>query len=198
MLRSLWSRLRKVEDPYEDFYLQSPAADPRNLIVTRIRDAPEGSVFAVKTETHPPEIMSQQIKDLGSFFGADLVRIVPTHGLGLEPAATAETDGLAPANDLPFAVLMLFHAEHDHRDSPGIGGHAADLKAAFATFQTAAIIREYGFQARRMSPADPDKVASSAGLGSLDGRGRLKTPAFGSKVHVADVIVTDLPLAPDS
>ena len=198
MLRSLWSRLRRTEDPYEEFYLQAAAADPRNLMVTRIRGAPEGSVFAVKAETHTPEVMSRQIKDLGGFFKADLVHIVATQGLDLEIAAADETDGEGAAENLPFAVFMLFRADHDHRDAPGIGGHAANLKAAYATFQTAAIIREYGFHARRLAPADPDKAASSAGLGSLDGRGRLKTPTFGSKVHVADVIVTDLPLAHDS
>jgi hypothetical protein len=187
MLGSLWSRIRRQPDPYEDFYLNAAVADPRNLIVNRIREAPEGSVFAVRAETHTPEVMADHIRELGRFFGAGLTVIATTEGLGLE---TAGEDGGRP---LPFAVFCLFEAEHDPRDAQGIGGHAAALEGAFATFQISAIIREYGFNATRHSE-DIDALAARAGLGSLED-GRLRTPRFGTKVHVADVILTDLPVA---
>jgi hypothetical protein len=35
------------------------------------------------------------------------------------------------------------------------------------------------------------------GIGTLDARGRLTTKRFGTKVHIADVILTDLPVAVD-
>jgi hypothetical protein len=193
MLRSLWSRIRRPKDPYEDFYLNAAPADPRNLIVNRIRGAPEGSVFAVKAETHTPEIMAEHVKELGRFFGADLVHISRTRDLGME---VDEGDG-ETVPDLPFAVFCLFRAEHDPRDAPGIGGNAVALRAAFANFQIAAIIREFGFQARRWPRGDLDAAAARAGVGTLDGRGRLVTPRWGDKVHVAGVILTDLPVEPD-
>jgi hypothetical protein len=104
------------------------------------------------------------------------------------------SDDAGVAGELPFAVFMLFRAEHDPRESPGIGGHVAALRGAFATFQVSAIIREFGYQAARLSLAEPDRVAATAGLGVLDGRGRLKTAGLGTKLHIADVILTDLPV----
>ena len=196
MLRSLWSRFRPPKDPYEEFFLNAAPQDPRNLIVNRIRGAPEGSVFALKAETHTPEIMADHIKQLGGFFGADLVHIAAARGLGLEQRSPDSKDG-DTENGLPFAILCLFRSEHDPRDAPGIGGQVSALKGAFATFQISAIIREFGFQARRASQPALDEVATKAGLGTLDSRRRLNTPRFGTKVHIADVILTDLPVAPD-
>jgi hypothetical protein len=187
MLRSLISLFRKPDDPYEAFYLNHAPADPRNLIVNRLRQAPEGSVFAVQAETHTPEVMASHVKELGKFFGADLTHIADASKLGL-PEGTP---------GLPYAVFCLFRSEHDPREAPGVGGHVGALKGAHATFQLSAIIREYGFQATRWSQA-LDALAAAAGIGTLDARGRLDTPRFGTKVHVADVILTDLPVAVDS
>ena len=195
MLRSLWSRIRPPKDPYEDFFLNAAPADPRNLIVNRIQSAPEGSVFAVKADTHTPEVMADHVKELGRFFGADLVYIAEAAGLGGAPSGDGESDAAEPG--LPYAVFCLFRAEHDPRDAQGIGGHAVALKGAFATFQLAAIIREFGFQARRWSREPLDEAAAKAGIGTLNPQGRLVTPKWGDKVHIADLILTDLPVAPD-
>jgi len=197
MLRSLWSRRRKVEDPYEDFFLNAQPADPGNLIVNRIRQAPEGSVFAVKAETHTPQVMAGHVKELGRFFGAEVVHIAASGSLDLPHGGTGETQDDSGQTDLPFAIIMLFRAELDPRESPGIGGHVGALRGAFAAFQVSAIIREFGFQASRLSLAEPDKVAASVGLGSLDRSGRLQTAKLGTKLHIADVILTDLPVKPD-
>jgi hypothetical protein len=197
MLRSLWPRRRKPVDPYEDFFLNAQPADPRNLIVNRIRQAPEGSVFAVKAETHTPEVMARHVKELGRFFGAEVVHIAASESLELAGARPSRTQADSGQTDLPFAVIMLFPAEHDPRKSPGIGGHVGALRGAFATFQVSAIIREFGFRATRLSLAEPDKVAASFSLGSLDRSGRLETAKLGTKLHIADVILTDLPVKPD-
>jgi hypothetical protein len=197
MLRSLWLRRPKAEDSYEDFFLNAPPADPQNLIVNRIREAPEGSVFAVKADTHTPEVMARHVKELGRFFGADVVHIVETRSLELTPSGSAADDHESDPVGLPLAVFMLFRAEHDPREFPGIGGHVAALKGAHATFQVSAIIREFGFHATRLSLAEPDKAAASVGLGSLNRSGRLKTARLGTKLHIADVILTDLPVKPD-
>jgi hypothetical protein len=194
--RALRSR-RKSGDPYEDFFLNAKPADPRNLIVNRIRQAPEGSVFAVKADTHTPEVMARHVKELGRFFGADIVHIAETRRVELTPSGSAAHDYESDPVGLPLAVLMLFRAEHDPREFPGIGGHVAALKGAHATFQVSAIIREFGFHATRVALSDPDGTVAALGLGSLDGSGRLKTKGLGARPHIADVILTDLPVKPD-
>ena len=87
------------------------------------------------------------------------------------------------------------------RDIDTVFANAEDFvflnKGAFATFNLAAIIREWGFRATRAQQVDGARLAAAAGLGNLDRGGRLVTPQFGAKVHVADVILTDLPVQPD-
>jgi len=196
-LTALWPFKRK--DPYEEFYLNARPTDPRNEIDRRIREAAEGSIFAVRAETHTPEIMSKHIHDLGKFFSADLVRIIDARRLDglLDGASTPEGEKVDP-RELPYAVFVCFGAEHDARDHPGIGGHATVLKGSYATFQMASIIREFGFHATRVSGIDFDRAAATARIGRLNAAGRLDAPGFGTKIHVADVIFTDLPVAPES
>jgi hypothetical protein len=42
---------------------------------------------------------------------------------------------------------------------------------------------------------DGARLAVAAKLGTLDRTGKLVTAAYGTRIHVADVIRTDLPLA---
>jgi hypothetical protein len=93
---------------------------------------------------------------------------------------------------------VCHQAEHDPRSSPGIGGQAAVLTGAYVTFNIAVAIHEFGFHATRSGELDAERLAESAGIGSLDSEGRLVTREFGRKVYIADVIRTDLPLTPDT
>ena len=70
------------------------------------------------------------------------------------------------------------------------------MKGLFASFTLGAYIRELGYTADA-SEADRDRLAAAAGLGTLDSSGRLVTRQFGRNVHVADVLLTDLPLQAD-
>jgi epoxyqueuosine reductase QueG len=67
----------------------------------------------------------------------------------------------------------------------------------YVTFVLSAWIRELGFQATAAPDPDGERLAAAAGLGRLDARGGLVTRKYGARVHVANVIRTDLPLAPD-
>jgi epoxyqueuosine reductase QueG len=67
----------------------------------------------------------------------------------------------------------------------------------FATFTLGAYIRELGYRATRVEAENADRLAVAAGLGTLGPDGRLVTRRFGRGVHVAEVILTDLPLQPD-
>jgi len=70
-------------------------------------------------------------------------------------------------------------------------------KGLFITFVLSAWMRELGFRATAAMDPNAEQLAAAAGLGTLNTEGRLVTPRFGTHVHVANVIRTDLPLAPD-
>jgi epoxyqueuosine reductase QueG len=54
-----------------------------------------------------------------------------------------------------------------------------------------------GYRASAAPDPNAEKLAAAAGLGTLNAEGRLVTPQFGAQVYVANVIRTDLPMAPD-
>jgi hypothetical protein len=156
--------------------------DLANSAVEIIRSAPEGNVFPTRSDLHTPEITARHVKEMARYLGADLVGI----------AAVKDDD-----ESLPFAVVCAVRADHDPRTSPGIGGQVPVQNGLFVTFVLSAWIRELGFRATSTRDARAEPLAARAGLGTLDAEGRLVTREFGSGVHVADVIRTDLPLAPD-
>jgi len=183
-IRFPWSgKASHRDDPYWDFFIHTPPADLANTVTEMIRKAPEGNVFPAKTELHTPEITSSHVKGMAEYFGAELVGIV-----------RLKQDG---GENYPYAVICAVHADYDPRTSPGIGGQVPVQNGLFITFVLSAWIRELGFRASAAPDADADQLAAAAGLGTLDTQGRLVTAKFGAKVHIANVIRTDLPLAPD-
>ena len=169
------------EDPYWDAFIHRLPSHPDNQVNNALRAWPDGSVFPVKKDVHSPDVMSSHIKDLAKFFGAGLTGVV----------------GMPPGSELPFGIVCAFPAEDDPRQALGHGGQAPVQNGLFVTFNLAAVIREMGYQATAKLPADAEKLAAAAGLGRIDAAGRLVTALFGRKVYVADVVHTDLPLAPD-
>jgi hypothetical protein len=170
------------DDPYWDFFINTPPADLANSASEIIRRAPEGNVFPTRTELHTPEITSRHVKEMARYLGADLVGI----------AALNRED-----EPYPFAVVSAVRADDDPRTSPGTGGQVPVQNGLFVTFVLSAWIRELGFRATCTPEARAEPLAAQAGLGTLDGQGRLVTREFAARVHVANVILTDLPLAPD-
>jgi len=174
------------DDPYWDFFINTPAADLTNTVTEMIRNAPEGNVFPTKTELHTPEITSSHVKGMAQYFGAEMVGIAK-----LTPEDTRNGEFY------PFAVICVVHADYDPRKSPGIGGQVPVQNGLFITFVLSSWIRELGYRATAAPEPDAEKLAARAGLGTLTKEGQLVTPRFGANVHVANVIRTDLPLAPD-
>ena len=168
-------------DPYWDFFINTPPADLANSVPEIIRRAVEGNVFPTKAELHTPEITSTHVKGMARYLGAELVGV----------ATLKEGDGF------PFAVVCTVPADHDPRESPGIGGQVPVQNGLFVTFVLSAWIRELGFRATVTPDLDAERLAAAAKLGTLDREGRLVTPEFGTRIHVASVIRTDLPLAAD-
>lgn len=183
-----WPRTAAREsDPYWDDFINRPAADPANMVTTVIRGIQEGSVFQTRADIHTPEVMSEQIKDLGLYVGAAAVGIVALDG---------------HASEQPFAVISLVRAEYDPRVHPGVGGKAAEAEGLYVSFILASYIRELGFHATSRTweetpTSDVEHMAVAAGLGALDSAGRLRTRRWGTRIYATNAVLTDLPLKPD-
>lgn len=185
--------LGKPADPYWEYFMTTPPADLANSVIEMMQTAPEGNVFPAREDLHTPEITSSHVKELARYLGADLVGIArldskDTHS----PNEKAEDDGY------PFAVVTAVRAERDPREAKGIGGQVPVQNGLYVTFVLSAWIRELGYRATAAPDPEAERLAVSAGLGALSDRGRLVTPKFGTKVHVANIIRTDLPLAADA
>jgi hypothetical protein len=174
------------DDPYWDFFINTPPADLANTVTEMIRNAPDGSVFPTKTELHTPEITSSHVKGMAEYFGAELTGI----------ARLNPHDG-DHGESYPFAVICAVHADYDPRAASGIGGQVPVQNGLFITFVLSSWIRELGYRANAAPDPNAEKLAALAGLGTLNKEGRLVTPQFGANVYVANVIRTDLPLAVD-
>ena len=181
------------DDPYWDFFINTPPADLANTVTEMIRSAPEGNVFPTKAELHTPEITSSHVKDLARYLGSDLTGIAKLN----TATSSLPKKGEEADSNYPFAVVCAVQADYDPRQAPGIGGQVPVQKGLFITFVLSAWIRELGFRATAVLDPDAEQLAAAARLGTLNAEGRLVTPEFGTHVHVANVIRTDLPLAPD-
>jgi hypothetical protein len=186
----------REDDPYWDFFINTPPADLANTVTEMIRSAPEGNVFPTKAELHTPDITSSHVKELARYLGTDLVGIAR---LTTAPASINRGgDGKGEGNEhYPFAVICAVQADYDPRHALGIGGQVPVQKGLFITFVLSAWIRELGFNATAALDPNAEQLAAAAGLGNLTADGKLLTPQYGTRIHVANVIRTDLPLAPD-
>lgn len=184
--RRLWSSLAPKDDPYWEFFIDRPAADPRNMVTEIMRRTGEGNIFPARADLHTPGVTASHIKELAVYCGADLVGIVDLARQSPEVA-----------QGYPFAVVCAVRAEYDPREHPGFGGQAAEQNGLYVTFVVSAYMRELGYRASAAPDAAAPRLATAASLGRLNAEGRLVAPKLGTRVHVADIIRTDLPLAAD-
>jgi len=178
-----------AKDPYWDAFINRPASDPRNAAQEVLRHAAGGAVNPNRVDLHSPEITAAHLRELAAFLGAERMGIVRLRD--------ARADDATESESYPFAIVCAVKAAYDPRTAPGVGGQTPVRDGRFVTFTLAAYIREMGCRATNQKPADEQRLAAAAGLGTLNADGRL-VPARGARIHVADEVVhTDLPLAPD-
>jgi hypothetical protein len=199
-LRIPWPRENSTAtDPYWDFFINTPPADLANYATEMIRNAPEGNVFPTKADIHTPEITATHVKELARYLGADLVGIAKVDSNAASSLFPLPiTEGSDEQEErYPFAVVCAVRADYHPSEAPGIGGQVPVQNGLFISFVLGAWIRELGFRATAKSKANAEQLAVAAGLGKLNSDGILVTAKYGTRVHVADVILTDLPVAPD-
>jgi hypothetical protein len=172
-----------------DHFINRAPADPKNNLAPALQGAPEGRIYPVKTEVSDPQTMSRQLKELGRWVGADLVGVAALRPAHLRSGSQSDVP-------YPFAVVCAIASDYDPKEAKGLGGQLAVQNGAVVNHHLRNYIRELGYRAS-IGGADPLTVAVAAGLGRLDRNGRLVTKMRSFYVHVADPILTDLPLAPD-
>jgi hypothetical protein len=185
------------DDPYWDFFINTPPADLANTVTELIRTAPEGNVFPTKADVHTPEVTSTHVKELARYLGADLVGIARLDLNAHSGVALTREGQDSELEVYRFGVICVIRADCDPRRSPGIGGQVPVQNGLFITFVLSAWIRELGYRATALEMENAEGLAAQARLGTVNADGKLVTAKFGSHVHVARVICTDLPLAPD-
>lgn len=189
--RWLWGRWLTggTRDLLWDHFINRAPADPKNNLTPALQGAQGGRVYPVKTEVSDPQAMSRQIKELGQWFGATLVGIAALQPSRLQPDGASDPQ-------YPFAVVCAVATEYDPAEAKGLGGQLSVRDGALVNHHLRNYIRELGYRAS-IGGADSLALAVAAGLGTLDRNGRLVTSRRGAYIHVADAILTDLPLAPD-
>jgi Reductive dehalogenase subunit len=177
-------------DPLWHHFIYHTPADPNNNLTPALQGAPEGRIYPVKTEATDPQTMSHQIKELGLWLGADLVGVAALQPAHLRSGARSDVP-------YPFAVVCAIVTDYDPAEAKGLGGQLAVQNGAVVNHHLRNYIRELGYRAS-IGGTDPVAVAVAAGLGTLERNGRLVTKLHSPYVHVADAILTNLPLAPDA
>ena len=178
---------RAEDDPYWEFFMNAEAHDYRNLVAEIIRRAPESSVNPAIAELHTPQVTSSHIREFADFVGAGLTGIVRLAGFDE-----------SIHQGFPYAIVCAVRSDHDPRTAPGIGGQTPVMNGRFVTFVLSAYIRELGYRATVAADAPAELLAEAAGLGRREQGGRFVSTKHGARVHLAEVIRTDLPLAADN
>ena len=189
MVAAFLARLSGQDDPYWDDFINRPPNDGRNMITEIVAKAPEGNIFPTQSELHSPNVTTKHAKELTLYLGGQRVGIAD---LGQQT--------LAIARGYPYALVTGVRAKYDPYLSPGPGGQAAVQAGQFVTFIVASWIREMGFRATMkidVPRAEREHLAVAAGLGTLNGDGTLTVPKYGTRIHIADIIFTDLPMEAD-
>lgn len=188
-LRVPLRRLGAGDDPYWDSFINRPPADIRNMIPEIIGKAPEGNIFPTQTDLHSPDVTSSHVKELAVYLDAKAVGIVDLSKQDPELA-----------HGFPYAIVCAVRAEYDPYTSPGVGGQAAVQAGQYVTFIVASWIREMGFRASmkiETSREQREHLAVVAGIGTRQADGRLTVKKYGTNVHIADILFTDLPMLAD-
>jgi reductive dehalogenase len=187
------------------------AADPKNVIAQWINRGPRGEINAERVRVDDPEVMTQHIKRVAHYFGADVVGVARAHPTMLNAGrisdeGTAEGGGGDPepldeiCRKYPYVIVATTAWDYDkiqaHRHHIGDAAyHVSQQKAGLMLKSLEGYIKELGYSALR-GVAHGQAAALAAGVGELGRNGMIITEKFGARVNMTGTLMTDLPLAP--
>lgn len=149
--------------------------------------------------------MTERIKEVARFYGADLVGVCKLDQRWIYSHTFERSTGKHERNTVPYRYAIVMGIEMDWERinaSPGRESSAATAliysRMAELAGSLAKYIRVLGYAA---APSGNDSgqnipLAIDAGLGELGRNGLLITPEYGPRVRICKVF-TDLPLEPD-
>jgi epoxyqueuosine reductase QueG len=190
------------------------ARDKRNFFTDGLRRAPSGKINPRRTPVPDPAAMARHIKNVGRYFGADMVGIGRSHPALLYAGgslldngfiAEGEVGSSAPPEELcrsyPFVIVTPVAWDYDlaqaHRHPIGDAAYDTTLmETVMVLTALEGYIRELGYTALR-GKVNPQAAALAAGVGELGRNGLIITEKFGARIHLSDAIMTDLPLVAD-
>ena len=196
-----------LDDAFQRIFIISPRPD--NCLTLHMAAATDGAVNPQRVEVSDPSAMSERIKAVGRFLGADLVGISQLNQAYVYSHSMARLGGAKEGSEvelghryaISIGVQMDYHkikASPSHIDAAEVG--LAYSKVAKTVCQLAAYIRELGYPARAHHVVNEQvlhvPLAVAGGLGELGRLGFLMTKEFGPRLRLGTV-TTDLPLAPD-
>jgi hypothetical protein len=185
---------KRPDRSYWELFINKEPDDPDNVVRNQVRFALGGKVFGAKADVHDPLALTMQIRQFATFLGADLFGVVKVTPELLGECSVPDIAGPATYK---FALVSVVRSPFDLRASKGIGGQLALERLAVINFNVASYIRELGFKAV-VGLTESLALAVAAGLGLIDKRGRFSARGIKGHVAIADVVLTEIPLAPDS
>ncbi len=191
-------------------------SDPLIRAVERLgalfRQAPPGKVNPIRARLHEPKRMSEHIKEIAHFGGADVAGItyLDQSYVYSHRASGSKTYGVPAGDpiDLPYKYAIVVGVAGDFDKYMAANSRIADVEYAmdyqrlhFACYLLAGYIQELGYEARPahamgLREVNPVALGVLAGLGELGRHGLLIHEKYGSRLHLA-VIATNLPMEID-
>jgi len=207
-----WMHSTISPDPLARVAFERHAADKNNVIRTTLMKAPKGQISPERVPVDDPAAMTRHIKRVARHLGADVIRIARSHPSfmyggnptdGLTTMGGDRPDGTPEdlVRRFPFVIvaskawdykLMQAHRHH-------IGDAAYDFtleRGNLLHSSIAGYVQDLGYHVLR-GAMNPQAAALAAGAGELGRNGLIISEKFGPRIHLTDVIMTDLPLLPD-
>jgi reductive dehalogenase len=207
-----WYHNTVSKDPLTRVSAPNHFADKRHFITNVINRAPKGKVNPDRARVDDPAAMTRHIKRVGHYMGADIVRIARTHRDFLYAGGRYVQDGIAEddyqsmtpeqlAARFPYVITATVAWDYDllqaHRHHIGDASyHLSQIRVNMIIKALEGYIRELGYTAIR-GVANPQGAALAAGVGELGRNGMVISERYGARIHLADPIMTDLPMVAD-
>jgi hypothetical protein len=153
------------------------------------RDDPYWDAFINRPPADPNNLITHAFKQVQPG-GVNPVRtevhspnVMSGHVKDLARFYGADRVGIVGLASGMFAIVCALRADYDTSTHLGVGGQTPAMKGLFASYTLGAYIRELGYTTET-AKRDAKELVRAAGM-NVHG------------MHIADVIVTDLPLQPD-